>query len=80
MSDDQHRRRERNAGAFLGPDLLVPVPMSTLDDEADVPPEPEDDGEPGAHRASPERAPEPEPQGLVGRLLGRLRPRPDRPD
>jgi len=70
MSDDQHRRRERNAGAFLGPDLLVPVPMSTLDDEADMPPEPEDDGE-----SETDSTPEHEPQGLVGRLLGRVRPR-----
>ena len=70
MSDDQHRRQERNAGAFLGPDLLVPVPMSTLDDEADIPPEPEGDGE-----SETDTTPKHEPQGLVARLLGRLRPR-----
>ena len=70
MSDDQHRRRERNAGAFLGPDLLVPVPMSTLDDEADIPPEPEDEGE-----SETDTTPEHELEGLVGLLLGRLRPR-----
>ena len=70
MSDDQHRRRERNAGAFLGPDLLVPVPMSTLDDEADMPPEPEDHEE-----SEVDTMPKHEPQGLVGRLLGRIRPR-----
>lgn len=62
MSQRSRRRRERNAGAFLGPDIMVPVPMRTLDDDYDDHPvEPEDD-----------RTPEPEPPGLLRRALDRL--------
>jgi hypothetical protein len=62
---------ERNAGAFLGPDMLVPVPLRTLsDDYSDVPVEPED----------AEREPMPESPGLLRRLRERLvrrtKPRP----
>ena len=32
MSRPTRRQAQRNAGAFLGPDLLVPVPMRTLDE------------------------------------------------
>ena len=57
------RQPERNAGVFLGPDLLMPVPMRTLsDDYRDSPAEPEDS----------EREPEPEPPGRVRRMLNRL--------
>ena len=63
MSSPKRHHPERNAGAFLGPDLLVPVPMRTLDDEyRDAPAEPEDS----------EREPEPEPPGRVRRVLDRL--------
>lgn len=55
---------ERNAGAFLGPDLLVPVPMHTLSDEyRDRPSEPE----------GSDREPVLEPPGVVRRLIDRLR-------
>ncbi len=33
MGRPRKSRTERNAGAFLGPDLLIPVPMRTLSDE-----------------------------------------------
>jgi hypothetical protein len=66
MSRPTRRHAQRNAGAFLGPDLLVPVPMRTLDEEyRDTPTELE----------GSEREPEPEPLGFVHRLLERLRPR-----
>lgn len=69
MHRPQRRRQERNAGAFLGPDLLVPVPLWTLGDEyRDEPAEPEDS----------DREPEPEPPGRVRRALDRLRGQPDR--
>jgi hypothetical protein len=61
----------QNAGAFLGPDLLVPVPMRTLSDEyRDAPVEPEDS----------DREPEPEPErpGRVRRFLDKVTGRPDR--
>jgi hypothetical protein len=63
MKRSKPDRDERNAGAFLGPDILVPVPMGTLgDDYHDEPAEPENS----------DRVPEPEPPGLVRRVLGRL--------
>ena len=63
MSRSKPRRRERSAGAILGPDLLVPVPLRTLsDDYADEPVEPEDS----------ERVPASEPPSLVRRLVERL--------
>lgn len=69
MSRSQRRRPERSAGAFLGPDLLVPVPLKTLsDDYRDEPAEPEDS----------DREPEPEPPGRVRRVLDRLTGQPDR--
>lgn len=37
MADSPRRQPERNAGAFLGPDVLIPVPMRTLDDESTTP-------------------------------------------
>ncbi len=63
MSRPKPRRAERNAGAFLGPDILVPAPMRTLsDDYHDEPTEPEDS----------DRVPELEPPGLLRRVLDRL--------
>ncbi len=66
MSQPKRRQAERNAGAFLGPDMLVPVPMRTLGEEyRDRPTEPVDS----------EREPEPEPPGFVHRMIERLKPR-----
>jgi hypothetical protein len=68
MSRHERRDAEGNAGAFLGPDILVPVPMRTLsDDYQDEPPEPADD-----------RVPEPDPPGRLRRLFERLTRRSDR--
>lgn len=62
MSKPRPRRAERSAGAFLGPSILVPASMRTLSDEyRDEPTYPED-----------EREPEPEPPGLVRRVIDRL--------
>jgi len=33
MARNERPRAERNAGAFMGPDIMVPVPMGTLGDE-----------------------------------------------
>lgn len=69
MSRSKTKRGVRNAGAFLGPDLLVPAPLRTLsDDYRDEPSEPEDS----------EREPEPESPGLVRRLVDRLARKRDR--
>jgi len=63
MAEPNSRPAERNAGAFLGPDLLIPVPMRTLSDEyRDEPTEPEDS----------ERIPEPDPPGRIRRIVERL--------
>ncbi len=66
------RRAERNAGAFLGPDLggggMIPVPMRTLSDDYSDVPEPEDS----------DRVPEPKKAGLVRRLLHGLARRSNR--
>jgi hypothetical protein len=67
MSRPKPRRAERNAGAFLGPDILVPAPMRTLsDDYRDEPTEPEE-----------EREPPPEPPSPLRRVIERLARRPD---
>jgi hypothetical protein len=66
VSRKTRKRREQNAGAFLGPDMLVPAPIRTLsDDYRDEPTEPEPE---------PEPAPEspPEPPGIVRRMVDRL--------
>jgi hypothetical protein len=66
MSGPRPGREERNAGAFLGPDMLVPAPMRTLsDDYHDEPAEPQDT----------DRVPDPEPKGRIRRLLDRLKGR-----
>jgi hypothetical protein len=63
MSRPKPRRAERNAGAFLGPDITVPVPMRTLsDDYTDEPAEAEDS----------ERVPDPEPPGFLRRAVEQL--------
>ena len=33
MARSERPQPERNAGAFMGPDIMVPVPMGSLDDE-----------------------------------------------
>lgn len=68
MSEPKGRHAERNAGAFLGPDMLAPVPMHTLSDEChDEPVDPPDD-----------RVPPPEPPGFLRRAIHRLRALRDR--
>ncbi len=68
MSRPTKRQATHNAGAFLGPDVLLPVPMRTLsDDYRDQPAEPEDS----------DRVPEPEPPGRVRRVLDKLARQPD---
>jgi hypothetical protein len=68
MSRREPPRGTPNAGAFLGPDLLVPVPMRTLsDDYHDAPAEPED----------PDREPEPKSPSAIRRVLDRLARRHD---
>jgi hypothetical protein len=64
MGRAKPRRVQRNAGAFMGPDVLIPAPMRTLSDEnQDAPTEPEEDSS---------RVPDPEPPGLVRRVMDRL--------
>ena len=56
------QRPSRNAGAFLGPDILVPAPIYTLSDEIPAPePEPEEEHEPA-----------PDPPGIASRLRGTI--------
>jgi hypothetical protein len=65
MSRPKRRRAERNAGAFLGPDLLAPVPLVTLSDEYhDSPTEPVDS----------DREPRTEAPGFLRRVIERLFP------
>jgi hypothetical protein len=58
---DRRRRGEPNAGAFMGPDVMIPTPMGTLGDSP-APPEPASDDE-----LPPRR------QGTVERILERVR-------
>jgi hypothetical protein len=58
------RRAERNAGAFLGPNVLVPAPIRTLSDEYH-----DDRAEP----VDSDREPAPDPPGVVRRLIEGLR-------
>jgi hypothetical protein len=73
MPEPKPKRAVHNAGAFLSPDVTsgpIPVPMSTLSDEyKDEPTEPEEDHEP-----------EPEPPGVVRRVVDRLTHRPGSAD
>jgi hypothetical protein len=67
MGESKPKQPERNAGAFLGPDVLIPVPMRTLsDDYHDTRAEPPDDREPPS-----------EPPGLVARIRERFAHRAD---
>jgi hypothetical protein len=69
MSRPKPDRDKGIARAFLGTDPggMVAVPMRTLsDDYHDEPAEPEDS----------DRVPEPEPEGLVHRLIDRVTHRP----
>lgn len=67
--DDEPRTGGRNAGAFLGPDVLIVAPMRTLSDE--IPGEPT---ELEAERRPP-RDPSPKDgrRGLWDRILRTLR-------
>jgi hypothetical protein len=68
MPEPEPKRAVQNAGAFLTPNQggYIPVPMRTLsDDYHDVPTEPEDS----------DRVPEPEPPGLLRRVVDRIWPR-----
>ena len=67
MGRPKPRTAERNAGAFLGPDIMVPVPMHTLGDDYADRPEPRDS----------DRVPEPEAPGLLRRVIDRITHRPD---
>lgn len=68
MSEHRRREAEPNAGAFLGPDMLIPVPMGSTGRGRVEPLEPEDD-----------RVPEPSPPGVLRRFRERLmRGRPER--
>ncbi len=63
MTSPNPKRPERNAGAFLGPDILAPIPSRTLsDDYRDEPADPPE-----------ERVPPPEPPGLLARIVQRLK-------
>ena len=67
MPEPKPKQAERNAGAFINPagtgGGAIPVPMRTLSDEwHDEPTEPEDS----------DRVPEPEPTGLVHRIVESL--------
>jgi hypothetical protein len=64
MAKDKPDRPRRNAGAFVGGEIVgVSVPLHTLsDDFHDEPIEPEDS----------DRVPEPEPPGLIRRVFDRL--------
>jgi hypothetical protein len=67
MPEPEPKKAVHNAGAFLAPYSAgsVPVPMRTLsDDYHDEPTEPEDS----------DRLPDPEPPGLLRRLVDRIRP------
>jgi hypothetical protein len=60
MERNERPEAQRNAGAFMGPDLLVPAPMSTLSDELD------DERHDGQLRR--------EREGWLARLVRRMRP------
>ena len=63
---DERRRPERNAGAFMGPDIMVPVPMEPLGSLPPAREETDVDVEAGAgveHEARP---------GVVARVKRRL--------
>ena len=69
MGRSKPRTAERTAGAFRGPDILIPVPRRTLGDDYGERPEPEDS----------DRVQEPEAPGLLQRVISRIMRRHDRP-
>ena len=67
MPEPEPKKAVHNAGAFLTDTSygMIPIPMSTVGDEYhDEPTEPEDS----------DRLPDPERQGLLRRLVDRIRP------
>jgi len=72
MPEPERKKAVHNAGAFLSPVDMggpIPVPMRTLsDDYHDEPTEPEDS----------DRVPDPEPPGLLRRLVDQFRHSRDR--
>jgi hypothetical protein len=67
----EHRpRRQPNAGAFLGPDIAVPVPSVLVDQEGSGP-------EQAAAELDVERSPHPR-RGILQRIVDRLRGSPSR--
>ena len=63
MGEPNPKQAQRNAGAFIGPDILAPVPMRTLsDDYHDAPTEPEDS----------DRVPPPDVPGRARRLVDKI--------
>lgn len=66
VARDERPRAEQSAGAFMGPDIMVPVPMGMLG--ADRPTAGED-GDENAARRQPRR-------GWLQRLVDRLTMRP----
>jgi hypothetical protein len=66
MARSERPLPERNAGAFMGPDIMVPVPMGTLGDEPLPADQDVDDDRP---RAKPR-------SGWLRRLVDRLTMRP----
>ena len=69
MGRSRRRRAEGNAGAFLGPDVLIPVPMRPL---------PGDDHHARVEPDDPDHEPVREARGFIRRLLDRLSGHPDR--
>jgi hypothetical protein len=61
MARSERPRAEPNAGAFMGPDIMVPVPMGTLGEEPVTDDDLDDD--------APE---EPRRRGWLQRIVDRL--------
>jgi hypothetical protein len=66
MARSERPQAERNAGAFMGPDIMVPVPMEPLGTEHGDGDRENDEAEP---RARPRR-------GWLQRIVDRLTMRP----
>ena len=66
---DRKRQAEPNAGAFLGPDVLIPVPMGTLG--TDYPPDAPTDREAATDRAAASTDGE-RPSSRLARLIRRI--------
>ena len=61
--DDERRDPEPNAGAFMGPDIMVPVPMEPL---GSLPKAPDED-DPGTDQTADEERP-----GFATRIKRRI--------